>query len=227
MRGTGRSSARRRSVFTIHNIGYQGVFSAGSAADVGPGVSIEAFHQGDLAQGRVNPMRHGILYADAVTTVSPTYAQEIRTPDGGHGLDADLRARSDAVLGILNGVDYEEWNPATDRYVPFRYDSGDLAGKARNKEALLDLLRMPAASSTPLLGMVTRLTQQKGIDLLFETLPELLQQREVRFVALGSGEPATSTSCTACRSASRAGPCSTAVTARSWRTSSRPRPTCS
>ncbi|MCE3284822.1 MAG: hypothetical protein K0R70_1078, partial [Steroidobacteraceae bacterium] len=177
-----------RSVFTIHNIGYQGVFSAGAAADVGPGVSIEAFHQGDLAHGRINPMRHGILHADAVTTVSPTYAREVRTPEGGHGLDGDLRWRSDAVYGILNGVDYDDWNPASDRYLPFRYAASDLAGKARNKEALLDLLRMPAASSTPLLGMVTRLTRQKGIDLLFDTLPELLQQREIRFVALGSGE---------------------------------------
>jgi starch synthase len=178
-----------RSVFTIHNIGYQGVFPASSATDVGPGVPLGAFHQGDLAAGRINPMRHGILHADAVTTVSPTYAQEIRAPAGGHGLDADLRSRGDAVYGILNGIDSEEWNPATDRYLPFRYDASAMAGKVRNKEALLDLLRMPAASSTPLLGMVTRLTRQKGIDLLFETLPELLQQREMRFVALGSGEP--------------------------------------
>lgn len=122
-----------RSVFTIHNIGYQGVFSASAAADLGPGVSIEALHQADLGYGRINPMRHGILYADAVTTVSPTYAQEIRTPEGGYGLDADLRARRDSVSGILNGVDYDDWNPATDRYLPFRYDASDLTGKARNK----------------------------------------------------------------------------------------------
>ncbi len=94
--------------------------------------------------GRVNPMRHGVLYADAVTTVSPTYADEIRTVEGGHGLDGDLRARGAAVSGILNGVDYDEWNPATDRYIPYHYDADDLSGKARNKEALLDLLRMPA-----------------------------------------------------------------------------------
>jgi starch synthase len=177
-----------RSVFTIHNIGYQGVFSASAAADTGPGVSIEAFHQADLGHGRINPMRHGILYADAITTVSPTYADEIRTPEGGHGLDADLRARQDSVYGILNGVDYDAWNPATDQYLPFKYEAGDLAGKARNKEALLDLLRMPAPASVPLVGMVTRLTHQKGIDLLFETLPQLLRQRDFRFVALGSGE---------------------------------------
>jgi starch synthase len=178
-----------RSVFTIHNIGYQGVFSAAAAADVGPGVSIEALHQGDLGLGRINPMRHGILYADAVTTVSPTYAQEIRTPEGGYGLDADLRARRDSVSGILNGVDYDHWNPATDRYLPFNYDADDLAGKARNRESLLDLLRMPAPAHVPLVGMVTRLTRQKGIDLLAEALPALFQQHDFRFVALGSGEP--------------------------------------
>ena len=178
-----------RTVFTIHNIGYQGVFSAGAAADVGPGVSIEALHQGDLGQGRINPMRHGILYADAVTTVSPTYALEIRTPEGGYGLDADLRARSDSVSGILNGVDYDEWNPATDRYLPFQYQASDLSGKVRNKEALLDLLRMPAPATTPLVGMVSRLTRQKGIDLLMETLPGLLEEHDFRFVSLGSGEP--------------------------------------
>jgi starch synthase len=177
-----------RSVFTIHNIGYQGVFSASAAADVGPGVSIEALHQADLGLGRINPMRHGILYADAVTTVSPTYAREIRTPEGGYGLDADLRARRDSVSGILNGVDYDDWNPAIDRYLPFHYDANDVTGKQRNKEALLDLLRMHAATSVPLVGMVTRLTRQKGIDLLPEVLPRLLQERDFRFVALGSGE---------------------------------------
>jgi starch synthase len=177
-----------KSVFTIHNIGYQGVFSAARAADLGPGVAPSLLHQADLGAGRINPMRHGILYADAVTTVSPTYALEIRTPEGGHGLDGDLRDRGPAVTGILNGVDYDEWNPATDRYVPHRFDASDLSGKARNKEALLDLLRIPAPPTTPLVGMVTRLTHQKGIDLLFEALPEVLRTSNMRFVALGSGE---------------------------------------
>ena len=177
-----------RSVLTIHNIGYQGVFSAGQAGDLGPGVGVEWLHQADLAAGRLNPMRHGVIYADAVTTVSPTYAAEICTPEGGHGLDADLRARGSAVSGILNGVDYDEWNPATDRYIPHRYDAQDLGGKSRNREALLDLLRIEASATTPLIGMVTRLTRQKGIDLLYDTLPEVLQNGAARLVALGSGE---------------------------------------
>ncbi len=177
-----------RSVFTIHNIGYQGVFGAAQWADVGPGVDRSTLHQADLAAGRINPMRHGILYADAVTTVSPTYAREICTPAGGHGLDADLRARGAALSGILNGVDYEEWNPATDPLIPHHFDRENLDGKALNKEALLDLLRIPAAPDTPLIGMISRLTPQKGLDLLFEVLPEILGSREARLVVLGSGE---------------------------------------
>jgi starch synthase len=177
-----------RSVLTIHNIGYQGVFGTGAAGDLAPGVAESSLHAPDLAHGVINPMRHGILYADAVTTVSPTYAEEIRTLEGGCGLDADLRARGGAVHGILNGVDYDEWNPASDPYLAFHYDASDLSGKARNKEALLDLLRMPAGASVPLIGMVTRLVHQKGIDLLYDTLPELLEHRDLRFVALGSGE---------------------------------------
>jgi starch synthase len=180
--------AATRSVFTIHNIGYQGVFSAAQAGDVGPGIGRQLLHAGDLADGRVNPMRHGVLYADAVTTVSPTYAVEICTPGGGCGLDADLRARGDALSGILNGVDYEEWNPATDRYLPHRYDASDLTGKMQNKRALTDLLRLPSRPDTPLVGMVTRLTRQKGLDLLVDMLPQWLSSHDVRFVALGSGE---------------------------------------
>jgi starch synthase len=180
--------ADTKSVFTVHNIGYQGTFSADRAGDLGPGVDPGALHHGDLAAGRVNPLRHGVLYADAVTTVSPTYAHEICTPEGGHGLDGDLRSRGGALHGILNGVDYDEWDPATDVRIPHRYDATNLDGKARNKQALLDLLRMPAAATTPLIGMVTRLTRQKGIDLLYDALPEVLERGAAKFVALGSGE---------------------------------------
>ena len=133
-------------------------------------------------------MRHGVMYADAVTTVSPTYAREIRTPAAGFGLDADLRARGDAVVGILNGVDYSVWNPATDPFLPHNYDQHDLSGKALNKLALTDLLRLGGGAGSPLIGMVTRLTSQKGIDLVMQVLPALIETRELRFVALGSGD---------------------------------------
>jgi len=178
-----------RSVFTIHNIGYQGTFGAAHAVDLAPGVARDMLHQADLAAGQINPMRHGVIYADAVTTVSPTYAREIRTPAAGFGLDAELRARGDSLVGILNGVDYEQWNPATDPYLPHHYDHDDLTGKAMNKLALTDLLRLGGTAGSPLLGMVSRLTSQKGIDLVMQTLPTLLAERDVRFVVLGSGEP--------------------------------------
>ncbi len=180
--------AAAKSVFTIHNIGYQGAFWSGRAGDVGPGVDVGLLHHGDLGAGRINPMRHAVMYADAVTTVSPTYAAEIRTPEGGHGLDGDLRARGAAVHGILNGVDYEEWNPATDAYLPHHFDASDLRGKALNRRSLLKLLGITAQPKVPLVGMVTRLTHQKGIDLLHEVLPEFIGQGRVRLVALGSGE---------------------------------------
>jgi starch synthase len=179
---------RTRSVFTIHNIGYQGTFGPEHAADLGPGVGQELLHQADLAAGRINPMRHAVMYADAITTVSPTYAREIRTPAAGFGLDADLRARGDAVVGILNGVDYSVWNPATDPYLPHNYDRDDIAGKALNKVALTDLLRLGGTAGSPLVGMVTRLTSQKGIDLVMQVMPALIETRELRFAVLGNGE---------------------------------------
>jgi starch synthase len=180
---------RTRSVFTIHNIGYQGVFGAERAVDLEPGLPITALHAGDYAAGHVNPMRHGVLHADAITTVSPTYARDIRTPDGGHGLDADLRARGEAVSGILNGIDTATWDPSRDPYLPHRYDVHDLSGKALDKAALMDLLRLRGSPQLPLLGIVTRLDRQKGIDLYYEVLPELLASDRVRLAALGSGEP--------------------------------------
>jgi starch synthase len=177
-----------KSVFTIHNIGYQGTFSAARAGDVGPGVDVGMLHQLDLGAGRINPLRHGVMYADAVTTVSPTYAREICTPEGGHGLDGELRARGAAVHGILNGVDYGEWNPATDRYLSRHYDAKDLRGKAANRKALLAMLHMSGPENPLFVGMVSRLTRQKGIDLLQDVLPEALEAGTIRFVALGSGE---------------------------------------
>jgi starch synthase len=180
--------ARTRSVLTIHNIGYQGVFGATAQHDLGLGNSTHLLHQDDLALGRINSLKHGVLYADSVTTVSPTYAREIATPQYGMGLDGVLRARSDGVVGILNGVDYEEWNPQTDAYLPAHYDARNLAGKEKVKKILHERLGLAYARETPLIGFISRLTVQKGIDLLYEALPRTLVARRYNFVALGSGE---------------------------------------
>ncbi|HKE96655.1 MAG TPA: glycogen synthase [Povalibacter sp.] len=179
--------ADARTIMSIHNIGYQGVFGAGTSFDIG-GEIAWLLSPADRAAGQINWLREGVRHAHRVTTVSPTYAQEICTPIGGHGLDAALRERGDGVTGILNGVDYSEWNPATDRYLNHRYSPHDLSGKAATKRSLLDWLNLSVADSTPMLGMVTRLTPQKGIDLLIEVLPEVLTGRDCCLVALGSGE---------------------------------------
>jgi len=181
--------ARTKSVLTIHNIGYQGVFGAAARDDLGLGPGAHLLHQDDLALGRINSLKHGVMYADSVTTVSPTYALEIATPQYGMGLEGVVRMRGDAVVGILNGVDYDEWNPQTDPYLPTHYDAKNLAGKERIKKALLERVKVAYARETPLLGLISRLTVQKGIDLLFEALPRTLAARNYCFVALGSGEP--------------------------------------
>ena len=182
--------AATRTVFTIHNIGYQGIFAASAASDLALGASSHLLHQDDLRQGRINSLKHGILYADAVTTVSPTYAREITTEAYGMGLEATLRQRPGGVIGILNGVDYTEWNPGTDRFIPHHFGADDLSGKEKTKQYLLRTLKLryDARRRTPLLGIVSRLTAQKGFDLLFDPLPRILRERPLRVVALGSGD---------------------------------------
>jgi len=172
---------------SIHNIGFQGVFSETTVHDVG-GEIRPLLSPVDLSRGQVNWLREGCRHAHRVSTVSPTYAREIQSPIGSHGLDTTLRARSDEVVGILNGVDYREWNPATDRYLSHRFSPQDLSGKSATKRALLDWLNLALPETTPMFGIVSRMTPQKGFDLLFETLPEVLAGRDCCLVALGSGE---------------------------------------
>ncbi|HTL91384.1 MAG TPA: glycogen synthase, partial [Steroidobacteraceae bacterium] len=184
--------ARARSVLTIHNIGYQGIFSAAHVADLGLSPQEERLlYQPELLAGRVNALRHGILYADGVTTVSPTHAHEICSDEYGMGLQDSLRARAaqGAVSGILNGVDYDEWDPRRDRYLPLHYDADSLGVKAQLKRQLLARRKLAVASGVPLAGMVSRLATQKGIELMFDALPRVLDARALAFVVLGSGEP--------------------------------------
>ncbi len=181
--------ARTRSVLTIHNIGYQGIFSAAAAADLELGAGTHLLHQDDLRAGNINPLRHGILYADAITTVSPTHALEICTDEYGMGLQDSLRMRREALTGILNGVDYHIWDPRNDRYLPEHFDPDTLAIKAGLKSAFIERLGLTIPVTTPLAGVVSRLASQKGIDLMFESLPQVLEWRDLGFVALGSGDP--------------------------------------
>ena len=178
-----------RSLLTIHNIGYQGIFPATAIDDVGLGMKNFLLHQDDLRAGRINPLRHGIMYADAITTVSPTHAREICTDQYGMGLQDDLRARGGALSGILNGVDYDEWDPRRDRHLPKHYDPDHLQVKAELKRDFIARMGLNIAPEVPLGGIVSRLAQQKGFELMFESLPRILSGREFALVVLGSGEP--------------------------------------
>ncbi len=181
--------AATRSVLTIHNIGHQGSFDARVLPETGLADAAHHFHQDQLREGRINYLLTGLLYANAITTVSPTYAREIQRPEHGVGLDGFLRERSGVLFGILNGIDNEEWNPEKDTKIPHRYDLQDLSGKERNKEALARAMGMPYAPRVPMIGIVSRLAWQKGFDLCQRVLPSVLGRRTVQLAVLGTGEP--------------------------------------
>lgn len=177
-----------RSVLTIHNIGYQGVFEDGVINDCGLRDDQEYLDPADTADGRINFLKTGIRYADSLTTVSPTYAQEILTEEFGMGLEGLLRERSDSLVGILNGVDYLEWSPESDPLIIENYSSRNMEGKKANKKELERELQLESVQNRPLIGMVTRLTWQKGLELVQQAMPALLEERDFSFVVLGSGE---------------------------------------
>lgn len=178
-----------RSVLTIHNIGYQGMFGAEVVGELGLDGAEQHLHQDDLKNGAVNFLKTGVLYADLITTVSPTYAREILGDEYGMGLNELLRERVNTVVGILNGVDYAEWNPATDKHLPANYSPADMRGKAVCKTQLLQELNLDPNPERPLLGIVSRLVGQKGIDLIEKVVPRLLTRRDFTLAVLGSGEP--------------------------------------
>jgi len=176
-----------RTLFTIHNLGYQGLFPKTAAGEVGlePGLLVP---DGMEFFGQLSYIKGGIAYADALNTVSPTYAREIQTPEYGFGLDGALRARSAQLSGILNGVDYQEWSPDADPHIPARYSAEDISGKATCKRQLLAEFGLPeGAMDRPLLGIVSRFTRQKGTDLIAEIAAQVVGL-DAYLVALGTGE---------------------------------------
>jgi starch synthase len=178
--------AGARTVFTIHNLAYQGVFSKEVVPHLGLPWDVFRFEAMEFFD-QLSFMKAGLVFADALTTVSPTYAREIRTPDGGQQLDALLRHRAPDLHGILNGIDVAEWDPATDPHLPAHYSAKALAGKARCKAALQREMGLPVRADVPLTAVVSRLADQKGVDLLVAAAPEILA-RDVQLVVLGSGE---------------------------------------
>jgi starch synthase len=177
---------RSATALTIHNLAYQGQFPPWKMPATGLGV--EHFNWKEFEfYGHLNLMKGGLVHADVLNTVSKRYAREVQTPEGGYGLEGVLAERKADLFGIVNGIDYSVWNPATDRHIPARYTPQKLAGKAGCKRALLAELGLPADGDRPLLGMVSRLTDQKGLDILAEALPGILTM-PVQFVLLGEGQ---------------------------------------
>ena len=175
-------------VFTIHNISYQGIFGKDLLEKFG--LSGSLFNPEQLEfYGRVNLLKGGILTSDLVTTVSPTYAREIQTKEYGYGLDGVLRAVAHAgkLAGILNGIDNEDWNPETDKALYARYNAADLKGKYENKAKLKNLLGFSTNGHVPLIGVISRLAHQKGIDLIVRTLHRILDLG-AELVILGAGD---------------------------------------
>jgi starch synthase len=175
-------------VLTIHNLGYQGLFPPAALAEMGLDASLftpaclEFFDQ-------VNLLKGAIVMSDAITTVSPTYAREIQTPELGFSLDGVLKTRRDAIRGILNGVDYSKWDPATDPHIATNYSAGNLTGKRDCKKDLLAAFGLPEANlALPLVGMVARLAGQKGFDLLEQAAADLVAE-DLSLVVLGVGDP--------------------------------------
>jgi starch synthase len=178
--------ASARTVFTIHNLAYQGVFPKQVVPHLG--LPWDVFrHEAMEFYDQLSFMKAGLTFADILTTVSPTYAKEILTPQGGHSLDPLLRQRRAALHGILNGIDVAEWDPATDPHLPAHYSARAPAGKARCKAALQREVGLPERPEVPLVTIISRLVDQKGIDLVVAAIPELLA-RDVQLALLGTGQ---------------------------------------
>jgi starch synthase len=177
---------RPATVFTIHNLAYQGRFPADTLASIGLPYSFWSPESLEF-YGELSFMKGGLVYADRITTVSPNYAREIQTPEFGEGLDGMLRHRATHLTGLLNGIDDAAWNPARDPHLAAAYSLQRPAGKRRNKAALQEQFGLPPSPDLPLIGMVGRLAYQKGLDLFLAALPELMAL-PVQFALLGTGD---------------------------------------
>jgi starch synthase len=180
--------ANARTLMTIHNLGYQGLFPREAFDDLGLPRNL---FRPDLLEfwGRINFLKGGIVFADMISTVSQTYAQEIQTAEHGFGLDGLLRSRAHLLTGIVNGVDYAEWSPESDTHIAAPYSAADLTGKRECKADLLRTFGLPDDDlDRPVIGLVSRFVSQKGFDLIADIIDELMSEG-VFFVALGTGEP--------------------------------------
>ena len=176
---------KTKTIFTVHNLGYQGLFWHWDMRLTGLGWDFFT-PEGIEFWGKINFLKAGLLFADNITTVSKTYSREIQTPEYGYGLEGILKKRAMDLTGIINGIDYATWDPSQDSLITKTYHASRLAGKAACKKALSSLIRMPS-SNNPIIGMITRLVDQKGLDILTEALPEIMSLG-VQLVILGTGD---------------------------------------
>jgi len=176
---------RPSSVFTIHNMAYQGLFPKDEYYSLG--LPRQLWHSDGLEfYDLLSFIKGGLVYSDHITTVSPTYALEIQTPEFGYGLEGLLHHRHYVLSGIINGIDTDVWNPETDPYIEHHYNTNTLENKRANKTALQQKLSLPVDENIPVFGLISRLVEQKGIDLILECLSEMLQM-PMQFILLGSG----------------------------------------
>ena len=179
--------ASTKTMFTIHNIGYQGTFDSGKLSALGFDPALDRTDNGFELYGQASALKIALVTADVITTVSPKYAEEIQTPEYGGNLDGLLRARRNDLIGILNGVDYEEWNPGTDPFIAAHYWPDNLAGKRACKEDMLRSFWLPIEADRPTFGIVSRFTSQKGIELVLEIAPRIIEAG-ASLMVVGSGE---------------------------------------
>jgi len=178
--------SKTSSVLTVHNLGYQGLFWHHDMPLVGVGWEYYT-PEGIEFYDKINFLKAGIVFSDVINTVSERYAEEIQTIEDGFGLDGILRKRKKDLFGIVNGIDTEEWNPQTDKLIAKNYSAKDPSGKAENKKALLNEFYLPEKMEAPLIGIISRLAEQKGFDILAESMEELMSM-ELMMVILGTGE---------------------------------------
>ena len=177
-----------KTVVTIHNILFQGVYDQHVLSDLFD-IGYATFHEEGLKYwDKVCWLKGALYYSDLITTVSPTYAEEIQTPDFGYGLDNDLRNNNHKLVGILNGIDYDTYDPEKDESIPYQFSTDDLSGKRNNKKALQEKVGLPEDEEVALIGVVTRLDEQKGVQLIVDAMEEMMNHRHVQFVLLGTGK---------------------------------------
>jgi len=179
---------RSPTVFTIHNLAYQGNFGSDTVPALGLPWHLAAGEAGLEFHGGASFMKGGLVFSELITTVSPQYAREIQGTEMGYGMDGIIRSRAEDLTGILNGVDYDDWDPRHDRHIAQRYSPEDLAGKAACKADLLSTFHLPKDPELPVIGVTSRLVHQKGFDVVVRAWYDLLQ-RPIRMVVLGTGEP--------------------------------------